>query len=408
MRKTLKNKLLIVCMALLALFTLAGCKVTQSLDEFRDENNLPAQVTYYANGGLFENNTDQKDLYYRAGDKTLNIGKITPSSGSISISRDDYEFAGWYYVELDESGKPMTDENGEIILGDEVDFTKTIQNGEHWTVAAAWTALSKVKVQLVCDSDASLTVGESISYKNGDVIKEYSFTSTGIVQSTTNAPIKVVDNAYSFVEFYADEACTTKVEWPIEKGEADIIIYAKYIEGNWKMLKEADDVEMMFLETPSASDRYYLVNDIDCSVLSSKLFPMSSFKCELQGNGHTISNLTVEKTQLGNGSKTSLFGEIESTAVMENVTFDNVIIRFETRPRVSLELYYVFTEVSKEATLNNVTINGAMEIKLANEATVRNIPATTDGYEKSNWLFGGFEKDENFTGITVSAELTIN
>ncbi len=407
MKKTLKSKLLVILMVLASLFVFAGCKVTQTLDEFRDANNLPAQVTYYSNGGLFENNTTQKDIYYESGNKAADIGNVKFNSGSISISRDDYEFVGWYYVELDENGEPVKDANGEIILGEAVDFSKPLQENEHWTVAAAWTALSKVKVQLVCEEGATLSVSDTLSYKNGDVIKEYSFTSTGIVQSTTNAPIKVVENAYSFVEFYADEACTTKVEWPIQKGEEDIFIYAKYIEGNWKMLKEADDVKDMLGDTSLSSNRYYLVNDIDCSVLTRAISPTLKFNCELQGNGHTISNLKVEKTRLSNASKTSIFGELGETAVIENVTFDNVTVRYETMPNAFVETYLVCTAINVNAKINNVTINAQMEVVLANGASIANIPAMESGYDMSHWKFGGYEKDEDYANINVSAELTI-
>ena len=281
-----------------------------------------------------------------------------------------------------------------------------MQENAHWTVAAAWTALSKVKVQLVCDDGATLSVSDTLSYKNGDVIKEYSFTSTGIVQSTSNAPIKVLENAYSFVEFYADEACTAKVEWPIQKGEEDIFIYAKYIEGNWKMLKEADDVEDMFMNA-YAETRYYLVNDIDCSVLKYAFEPIKTFNCELQGNGYTISNFKVEKTRLSNASKTSIFGELSETAVLENVTFDNVTVRYETIPNAFIETYLVCTSIHEKATINNVTINGTMEVVLANGAKIANIPAIESGYDKSHWQFGGYEKDEDYANINVSAELII-
>ena len=406
MKKTLKSKLLIILTVLASLFVFAGCKVTQTLDEFREENNLPAQVTYYSNGGLFENNTTQKDIYYQAGNKAADIGNVSFTSGSISISRDDYEFVGWYYVELDENGEPIKDENGEIVLGEAVDFSKPLQENERWTVAAAWTALSKVKVQLVCEDGATLSVSDTLSYKNGDVIREYSFTSTGIVQSTTSAPIKVLENAYSFVEFYADEACTTKVEWPIQKGEADVFIYAKYIEGSWKMLKEADDVEDLFMNAYS-NNRYYLVNDIDCSTLKYALEPIKTFNCELQGNGHKISNLKVEKTRLSNASKTAIFGELSETAVIENVTFDNITVRYETMPNAFVETYLVCTSVNEKATINNVAINGKMEVVLANGASIANIPAMEGGFDKSHWKFGGFEKDEDYANINVSAELII-
>ena len=205
MKKTLKSKLTIVLLALLSLFVFAGCSIRQSVGEFLDDNNLVAQVTYYANdGGKFENNSDVKTIYYHDGDKVLNVGVTNLTSGSISITKSNYEFIGWYYVELGEDGLPIRDENGEILLGDEVDFSKRIEEGEEWYICAKWRKLAVVEVKLLCDEDVTITVGEGEeqkSYKNGDVIHSYNFTEQGEMHSTSNAPVKANDPR--FIRSYA-------------------------------------------------------------------------------------------------------------------------------------------------------------------------------------------------------------
>ena len=84
MKKKLKSTLLIILMAIAALFVLVGCSLGDSLKDIVQNNDLEAQVTYYVNNenAKFTPNTAKvKYMYYKAGAKVLNIGS---SSSPIS------------------------------------------------------------------------------------------------------------------------------------------------------------------------------------------------------------------------------------------------------------------------------------------------------------------------------------
>lgn len=419
MKKIFKSKLIMILLTFAAIFTIAGCTFRESLDEYRESNGLDAQVTYYANGGAFEDNTKVKNIYYKSGQLAFNVGKNQLASGSTKILRDDHEFIGWYQVELDENGQPKLDENGDMILGDEVDFNVPLGKNEHWSVCASWKILPKVKVKLVCEDNEQLEVADgdtTIVYKNGDVIKDYSFVN-GEVVSTSKAPATDKNDAYTFYDFYADEACTTAVEWPIKEPEivdendVHVYIYAKYIKGSWTFVKTAEDVKSMFSNTTSKY-HYYLRNDIDCEGL--KISTVSLFNCELQGNGYTISNLEVEKSSANATTKLALFGEIDKNAKIENVNFSDIQITYSTFPDAMINAYLVFTALSKDAVITNVSIDAEVTIKLVgNKAFVANIPVSSDGVANlTKWKFGGYETDaeyiaENSNGFMVTEETTV-
>lgn len=404
MKKTLKSKLTIVLLALLSLFVFAGCSVRQSVNEFLDENKLVAQVTYYANdGGKFENNSDVKTIYYHAGDKVLNVGVTNLTSGSISITKSNYEFIGWYYVELGEDGLPIRDENGEIILGNQVDFSVGIEAGEQWHICAKWRKLAVVEVVLLCDEDVTITVGEGEaqkSYKNGDVIHSYNFIEQGEMQSTSNAPVNANDG--TFVEFTANAEATEEVSWPIRRPEdgSNVTIYAKYIAGVWTLLRTADDVKDLFSSDSAMKNAYYLMNDIDCAGLTRA--PISVFNSKLQGNGYTISNLTFEKvgtSALGAGAKASMFGTLKKDAVIENVVFDNITMNYEVRSNAMAEIYLVYTAMEEGAKANGVTINATMNITLGSNAFLANDIQT-------NWKYGSAESDNAYETANPNAFIT--
>ena len=142
-----------------------------TLNDVKKDYKLTAQVTYYANGGAFNNSKTQKDMYYTAGSKALNIGVVNPTSGSVSISNSKGEFGGWYFIALDENGAPIAEdeENGLYKLTDEaVDFTKALQEGDHWIIGAKWKSLTNLKVQIVVN--AGLTVPFDAEKKNSSML----------------------------------------------------------------------------------------------------------------------------------------------------------------------------------------------------------------------------------------------
>lgn len=396
MKKRRKSKLLVLLASLAAAFLLGGCSLGDSLEEVLDNNNLVAQVTYYSNGGAFEGTPERKDMYYKEGQKALNIGVVTPTNGSAEIQRKNYIFDGWYFAVLDNDGNPIfEDEKNKIYkLGDKVDFNVPLQADDHWIVVAKWLANVKVNVTLVCDADANIPVkvkdGEAaLSYKNGDVVavRAYDTKDEVVNPGDGKAPFNVDGKGYTFVEYYMDAQCTKLVQWPIQKQETDVTIYAKYIKGDWNVLRTPRDVTNMF-SSITAGKRYWLAKDID--VTGSRIAAKATFDGEIQGNGYKISNLNVQKSEITAGSTVSLFGEIQATAVIENLTLDGLTITYSVKS-APISIYFAFTSLAEGAKITNVKLSGVMTLTKREDHIVTTL---SEGYE--NCLYGGYTTDAEY------------
>ena len=411
MKRMLKNKLIVFLLAILSLFVLAGCSMGDSLQDVLENNDLKAQVTYYANGGVFENSKTKKDIYYKADSKILNLGVVNPTSGSVNVTRDNYELAGWYHVT-----KVVDESKGLCELGEQVDFTSTIAAEEHWTIAAKWRALEGLRVVMVCDEDSTIVVDKNInavegakSFKNGDVIGEIDYDSKDTVTSSAtpdNKLFTVKDKTHTFYGFYMDAECTTPVEFPIKRGETQQTVYAKYIEGNWTFVRTARDVSSMFSALRGgANKQYYLMNDIDCSSVSS-VDMITTFAGEIQGNGYKISNLTINKTLTAGDNKASLFGNMKAMAIVENITFENVTINVSMRTAFHLEAYLVFVAKEANAKVSNVNVSGSMTVDLVPNAVIDNMQAN-DVMSYENCLFGGYTTDSEYVTTSEGKEFVV-
>ncbi len=407
MRRKQKGKWILFLAALAAVFMLGGCSLGETFEEALANRNLTAQVTYYSNGGTFEGTPDKKNMYYQSGSKALNIGVVNPTSGSVEITRKNYVFDGWYYAVLDDNGAPVYENEATKTykLGEKVDFSIPLEKGDHWIVVAKWLASVKVNVVLACDADAEIPVKvkageEAKSYKNGDVVatRAYDTKDEVVNPGDGKAPFNVDGKDYTFVEYYADEACTSLVSWPITKQETDVTVYAKYIKGEWEVVRTKNDVRSMF-NSSTAGVRYWLTKDVDASKIT--IGAKTSFNSEIQGNGYTISNLTVQKSQITAGSTVSLFGEIQSTAVIENLTLDGLTFNYSIQS-APVNLYFVFTSIAEGATVNGVKLSGKMTVTKGEDRIIANFAG---GYK--NCLFGGYATDAEYLSQTENKGFTV-
>ncbi|MBQ8229370.1 MAG: hypothetical protein IJZ32_01595 [Clostridia bacterium] len=411
MKKKLKNKIIVFLLALMSLFILGGCSLGASLNDVKKDYNLTAQVTYYANGGVFNNSKTQKDMYYTAGSKALNIGVVNPTSGSVSISNSQGEFDGWYFIELDGEGNPVfeDEEKGLYKLTDnKVDFTVALADGDHWIVGAKWKSLTNLKVQIVVDTgltvpfnsekiNSSMKLPEGVSEKtgvvNGDIIGEFEYNRNDRVFKKTE-PFTVADKSFTFVEYYLDEACTqlafpSAASYYEKQGENDTI-YAKYIAGEWTIVKDGVTASTMF--SAMASGRYWLIADIDMSEYPLEKIVLAT-GCEIQGNGKTLSNLKVKREQgigAGDNNVYSLLGTVQASAKIENLTIENVTMTYKTVGEC--EIYFVCNEIEAGATITNVSISGSLTVKNLSGGSVTNLENGLD-----HCLYGGFASDADYT-----------
>lgn len=402
MKRNLKRIWLVVLTVLASLFIWGGCSFGPTKDQIMQENGLSVRVTYHANGGLFENNTNVKDMYYPDGNPALDVGFTEATN--VKIVRDGYELEGWYHVLKDESGKPIYEnEEAELFkLGERVDFSKRLETGKDWEICANWLVLTKVKVKLVVfdqneqiDRSAKVKDEAGDEYQTGSEVSSFSY-QNGVVNTATLAPFTAENDSYTFVQYYSDEACTQTVDWPIARDEEnDIYIYVKYITGNWKVLKTSNDVWNMFVGSPFTGVGYYLLNDINYTDGAIESLSARGFDYKFYGNGHTIKNLTVSQIATVNMQAVSAFGTLGENALIKDVTFENLKVTFTLRGNGEMQANYLFHALHENAKIENVTASG--EFKITKQPSV-NLQADFE----ENWKHVGTES-ENIVNLTVTA-----
>lgn len=416
MKRSFKWKCIAALTAFASLFILGGCSLGTSLDDVKEANNLTAQVTYYANGGLFESHSGTKEMYYPAGNPAAPIGLI--DIPNVEIERDGFELEGWYEIVYDANGNPVYEnaETQEYKLGDKVDFATRLQEGDHWVIAAKWTPLTKVRVKLVVfnedgtqNTTAALAVGES-SYKTGDEVRTFRYT-----DGKANFEPFTTTSDYTFVEYYSDAACTTLVQWPVGEGEGvdtqtDTDIYVKYVAGTWNVVRKSTDILNMFSGLQNEGGRYYLANDI--AYTGGAITPLyNGLAAKLYGNGYKISGLKITAKALETRD-IAVFGEIKATADIRDITFENLTVTYEmkyTSAVTTLGAYFAFTGIQEGASVKNVTLGGTMAVKFGSE-TNNKVQNDFD----THWKYGGYESDAAYetafaaseNKITVTAEST--
>lgn len=412
MKKSIKTKAIAILMLLFSLFMFAGCgKLNDTLDDVLGEYNVKSQITYYsgeegwfgkaANGELIHS----FDLYYKHGQKPFAVGMSQAISGAANLESNDYEIVDWVLVQTDTDGNPLFEDEEKTQpkrTNQSFDFTKALEDGKHYHIAAVWQKKEMLDIKLLEGSlSFSLTVdGAEVnySYNAGDIISSVGYGTQTSIARISN-PLKTGD-AYTFLEYYADEAGTTVASWPIQRNGNGVnkVVYAKFLEGKWELLKEASDVRKTFTSS-NLKGNYYLCNDIDCSTLSA-LAPLSSFAGTLNGNGHKISNLKFLKTKINDGSY-SILGTIKETAKISDITFENVSVTYKTMKSGVANFYFAFSQMENGAQIENVSFDGgSMVIELGSAFTAQNI-MVGDEWLLTNWMFGGFASDAEYTGMTV-------
>lgn len=414
MAKKLKKTLIVLLLALCALFVFAGCELGVTKEDALNLRGVNAQVTYYANGGRFEKNNQKKktDFYFQAGATAYDYGApgVILLSGKAEIDRANFEFMGWYFVE-----EVTDEENGICVLGEKVDFNVPLQEGDHWLVAAKWKALVGLQVVLVTEDGASIEVELNdkdktpATYENGATIGEveYDYT-TDQVASAPKEFFKVTDKTHTFYTYYNDPACTEKTQFPITRGEESQTIYAKYIQGDWTVVSKASDVRSMFSALQSgANKRYIFLNDIDCAKLS-EITAIRTMNGEIKGNGYTLKNLKVIGELSGKNNEFALFGSIGATAKITDLTIENISMnaKFST-PDFHANVYFLFTAKDAEATISNVTVSGALKVTGPSSCVADNI-MTDGGNVFTNCLYGGYTTDAEYVTASQGKEFVVN
>ncbi len=450
MNKKFRLWLLISLGAVAASCFAAGCKVGPPS---REETLAPYKgglVTYYANGGIFDNSPaiTVREVYFK--ENGVPFFDADENTSAMKITYSGYDFTGWYlperytegehegeikftytykegdvtktvpaYLLKDENGEQVTDKTADrplfyregsdeeilekqvrIVPSQEaVDSSRIISSGDALTVCATWKPSLKFVYKLAGEPEKEYAAGEK-TYKHGDVIHEMPFGRDSVKHPGTLSNLTL--DGMTFIANYTDEACTQiagDITRPEDGSVSEITIWCKYLEGKWTVIRNSvSDIVKMFSGLTSSSNKYYLLEDVDCASASAMNPKPSAMtvNATIEGNGHTLSNLKFTNTQTKNGAQiAALFGTIGASAKIRNLTLKDVTVTLSGIG--DLTLYAVCNDIKAGAVVEGLKIEG-----ITAEVDVSGLCFATDAH----WLFGAAVSDEQFlkahTGITVT------
>lgn len=371
------KKFILALLLTLTVFLAAGCGQELTPYDVNDGENYNVSVKYDANGGTFTTNTSViVDSY--------NIAELTPGAdGKVQIPllapdnslrgndaftavNNGYFLAGWY-AERTES----TDEAGNTVYtySGKWDFENSRvsvdPNGSYSasepvaTLYAAWVPLFEVRFH-------DLETGEYLQSHIFDPAQGQTLQVPALNEETGAMEMFRFPerSGYTFQEAFLDQEGTKPVtEVLTHPGTVDaatgtavdgvLDVYIRWLEGEWYHIYTAQQL----VENASVSGCYEIHADLD---FAEQIWPTSlmygNFTGTINGNGHTIGNVTVEQT---NNSKTSagLFGSLGETASLKDVTFRNVTFTIKSGTRMAGTSFGLLAgSVSSAATLENVAI----------------------------------------------------
>lgn len=433
----------------------AGCSVGQpDRDELLADYN-GGHVTYYANGGCFNNNTSivVREIYYK--NENVPFFDVNEDTGDINITNSGYDFAGWYlparhesgehageikyyvndidgrkayvYPKLNSDGTPVTDrtearpvfyhreDSDQEILEKYVRIEAsstpvteeyTVKAEDKLIVCATWKPALKFVFKLAAESGDYEYDGKT--YHPGDVIY-----TTPFGKEDTKNPGQTLSVSFgtyaTFVANYANEQCTTyasSYNRADYEGEAEIVVWSKFIKGSWEIVRnDPNKVQEMFNNLSDKSMAYYIIEDVDCSSISALSFA-SETSATIEGNNHTLSNLNFNRPNYSFDNRANVspvFGAIKSTAKISNVKLSNITINVTGKG--DMTFYAICNSVEQGATIDNVEIDTVTAaVKLPGS-----ISNAQDG-DRSHWLFGEKDSDDAFVtafGVTLTGTRTL-
>lgn len=317
-----KYLILLTLVAITLTLLLSGCG--------RGEQSLEGMygVTFEVNGGKLNiGTTDTEQLKYAYDPGSYMIDPAT--FRNYKISRPGYIFTGWYT-------------SAECLEGEKWDFATKPLNVEQLTLYAGWEK-EIVYSYTVCYADGENVVElGSYNVKAGDKFDDYR---------------KHADkrDGYTPTGYFTDAACQTPWDFetvhPGGDVDTDVRVYVDYIEGKWKLVDSYQSLMAAMTE-----GNIYLTADIDCG--GQELYFSGTFARVFQGNGHKISNFTVNKKGGALIPSISIFQSIATGAEIRDVSFENVTFNFMDVDRASKIKVSALARDASGGVVSNVTVTG--------------------------------------------------
>lgn len=332
---------IILISALAAVFAV-GC--AGSTAEYK--NNV--RVVYELEGGVYKNSTRAVELYYgfaRGGEYAI---KSVEDVTTVKIERSGYHIEGWY------TSKTETD--GAVSYDDKWDFaTDKVKVDENGKVSYGGKTGEDNLVRLYARWSANVTYEYNVGY----VDAENKYVKVGTVETEWGRSFgrakyeiaKLENDREGYTSLgryykYDAEAANGKGEeltddfaFEESKENVSLDIVVDYIEGNFRVVREAKDITSNASADKDKNKMLFLMNDVD---FGGKTVDFTIYN-GVRGNGFTLSDFKISVTSYvgdkdgdptaPDGSEAvrvevSLFGDMDGGEV-KDVTFDNV--KFEVR-----------------------------------------------------------------------------
>lgn len=343
--KMTKRKLILISLLVLTLaFVLSGCGGEG--DDLEGKNI----VTFVVNGGTLNygtsSTTSEINFAYHPGTYIIDPTDLP----NYAISRNGYNFTGWYT-------------SVECRANEKWDFTKTFET-EKLVLYAGWEkAITLSYTVYYTDGDKSTALG-SYNVSSGDKFEDW-------------RKYASKREGYTGIGYYSDAECL--VEWnfdykhPGGETDLDIPVYVKYIEGEWQIV---DSYEK--LKSAIQKGNVYLTSDIDCG--GEELFFSNDFDKIFEGNGFTVSNFTVTKSNTAINPAAAIFKSLGEKAVVKNVSFKDVTFKFfgirESTDTIEVKanVAALAVSISVGATVTDVSVVGKIETDYSGSLSRLNEP----------------------------------
>ena len=352
-----------------------------------DAKGYTVAIKFDANGGQFGDNVNTTSVVdtfnpteLAAGSDVAQIALLDPSdsrrgaNNSFAVKRAKYVLAGWYA--MDDQGNPYKQWNFDS------DRVPVPVNGNYTsadpvlTLYAVWVPLFEVEFYDIKNPSEPLKVKEFNPNDGIDLTIPTWDESTGKMNMHQFPSV----SGKTFNKVYYDAAGQQPVEGDkaVHSGKVNaatgtaenavLKLYVDYTEGDWYHIYSAEQLA----KNINLNGHYVLYADLDFSKVSwPAAFTTGNFNGSIEGNGHTIKNVTILQKNFQKPS-CGLFGAVTSSASMSDVTFENITFTLQSGTRVTDAAFGLFAgNLAKDATLTNVTVKGTLQIDSAAKTTLK-------------------------------------
>lgn len=363
---------LAVCLLIAALFVISGCSSIGEEYRKNQDDGYNISVRFDANGGEFSAGVEAMSDFFHPDNLTVNQDgfyeiPLIPTDSELRQESPKPSLAGHFlvgwYAERTETAEGYVYSKKWNFDSDKL---KISASGKYkasepvLTLYAVWAP--NISIEVV-DLETDNVMGTIVFNPNIDVVKVPEWDTKKGTIKMHNFPVK---EGYTFNAAYYDKECTKpvdtdtvihsstldestgKVENPVTR------VYVDYWKGEWYRVYDTK----FFRNFNDLSANYMIMNDLD---FEGQIWPTAllhgNFSGTIQGNGHTIKNVSVVQTA-NSKLRTGLFGELMDGAVISDLHFENVELTIKGGTRFAGAYFGLFSgAISDQAELNNVSLH---------------------------------------------------